>query len=51
MNTLSEPPSYRFPSRHGAVLMHSQHSVFRHPTIVANAAPELSRCALPCPAA
>lgn len=51
MNTLSEPPSRTFSSRRGAVLTHSQHPVFRLPTIVDNAAAEPSRCALPCPAA
>jgi hypothetical protein len=51
MNTLSEPPSYPLPLRLGAVLTHSQHPVFRHLTIVDNAAPELSRCTSLCPAA
>jgi len=55
MNTLSEPPSSipgtPFPSRHGAVLTHFQHPVFRLPTIVVGAAFELSRRTLPCPAA
>jgi hypothetical protein len=50
MNTLTEPPSYPFPSRQCAVLTHAKHPVFRFQIIQHSAAPRPLRRALPCPA-
>jgi hypothetical protein len=50
MNTLTEPPSYPFPSRQRAVLTHSRYPVFRLPNAKVLAVPRPLRRALPCPA-
>lgn len=50
MNTVSEPPSYPFPTRNRAVLMHAKHPVFRLQNAFVIATPRPLRRALPCSA-
>ena len=50
MNTLTEPPSYPFPSRQRAVVMDAKHPVFWRPDLPVIALPRPLRRALPCPA-
>jgi hypothetical protein len=48
MNALTEPPSYPFPSRQRAVLLHVKHPVFWHPDLPVIAFTRPLRRALPC---